>query len=152
MLSKKVEYALIAVLHMADLRPGTIVTAKDISEQYHIPADLLGKVGEAFGRRPGAGLSGQPERERKPERRRPERPRQRRRQRRRLRPPGRRFHRDCLRLHAKLPLLPPARRHGRPAHPSGSNRPPQVKDVPAASTRRDRPLALPGDDAGARTR
>lgn len=48
MLSKKVEYGLIAVLHMADLRPGTIVTAKDISEQYHIPADLLGKVLQAL--------------------------------------------------------------------------------------------------------
>jgi Rrf2 family protein len=48
MLSKKVEYALIAVLHMADLRPGSIVTAKDISEQYHIPADLLGKVLQAL--------------------------------------------------------------------------------------------------------
>ena len=48
MLSKKVEYALIAVLHMADLRPGSIVTAKDISEQYRIPADLLGKVLQAL--------------------------------------------------------------------------------------------------------
>ena len=48
MLSKKVEYGLIAVLHMADLRPGTIVTAKDVSEQYRIPADLLGKVLQAL--------------------------------------------------------------------------------------------------------
>jgi Rrf2 family protein len=48
MLSKKVEYGLIAVLHMADLRPGSIVTAKDVSDLYNIPAELLGKVLQAL--------------------------------------------------------------------------------------------------------
>jgi Rrf2 family protein len=48
MLSKKVEYGLIAVLHMADLAPGTVITAKDISEQFNIPGELLGKVLQAL--------------------------------------------------------------------------------------------------------
>ncbi len=48
MLSKKVEYALLAVLHLAESRPGTLVTAKDISERYLIPGELLGKVLQAL--------------------------------------------------------------------------------------------------------
>ena len=43
-LSKKVEYGLIALLHMAGLRPGAIVTAKEVSDLFHIPPELLGKV------------------------------------------------------------------------------------------------------------
>lgn len=44
MLSKKVEYGLIAILHMADARSSSLITAKEISDLYNIPAELLGKV------------------------------------------------------------------------------------------------------------
>jgi Rrf2 family protein len=43
-LSKKVEYGLIAVKHIAAQRTGDILTAKEISEKYDIPHDLLSKV------------------------------------------------------------------------------------------------------------
>lgn len=49
-LSKKVEYGLIAVLHMANLRPGELATAKEIAELYHIPGELMGKVLQALAR------------------------------------------------------------------------------------------------------
>jgi Rrf2 family protein len=42
-LSKKVEYGLIAIRHIAT-RNGDIVTAKEIAETYHIPYELLAKV------------------------------------------------------------------------------------------------------------
>ena len=44
MLSKKVEYGLISLLHMSGLDRDQLVSAKEISEQYNIPAELLGKV------------------------------------------------------------------------------------------------------------
>jgi Rrf2 family protein len=50
MLSKKVEYGLIAVLHMASLPGGELATAKEISDHYGIPGDLLGKVLQALSR------------------------------------------------------------------------------------------------------
>ena len=43
-LSKKVEYGLIAVRHMAGGRTGQIFTAKEIADKYHIPYELLAKV------------------------------------------------------------------------------------------------------------
>jgi Rrf2 family protein len=43
-LSKKVEYGLIALRHMAAGRMGQIFTTKEIAEQYQIPYDLLAKV------------------------------------------------------------------------------------------------------------
>jgi len=43
-LSKKVEYALIALRHMAVGHTGQIFTAKEIANKYHIPHDLLAKV------------------------------------------------------------------------------------------------------------
>lgn len=43
-LSKRVEYGLIAVRHIAALHVGTVVTAKEISDRYHIPFDLLAKI------------------------------------------------------------------------------------------------------------
>lgn len=49
-LSKRVEYGLIAVLHMAALRSGAIATAKEIAEAYSIPAELLGKVLQSLSR------------------------------------------------------------------------------------------------------
>ena len=41
---KKVEYALIALRHIAVQSNGSIVTAKEIADQYRIPYDVLAKV------------------------------------------------------------------------------------------------------------
>jgi len=43
-LSKKVEYGLIAIRHIATHVSGDVVTAKEIAEAYGIPFDLLAKV------------------------------------------------------------------------------------------------------------
>ncbi len=43
-LSKKVEYGLIAIRHIAAQSGMSVVTAKEISEVYHIPYELLAKV------------------------------------------------------------------------------------------------------------
>ncbi len=43
-LSKKVEYALIAIRDMASQQHHQIVTAKEIADRYHIPYELLAKV------------------------------------------------------------------------------------------------------------
>ena len=43
-LSKKVEYGLIAMRHIATRRGGDLVTAKEIAEAYKIPYELLAKV------------------------------------------------------------------------------------------------------------
>lgn len=43
-LSKKVEYGLIAVTHIAVQGSGDILTAKEISDKYDIPYELLSKV------------------------------------------------------------------------------------------------------------
>ena len=43
-LSKKVEYGLIAIRHIATKPLGEIVTAKEIAETYGIPYELLSKV------------------------------------------------------------------------------------------------------------
>jgi len=43
-LSKKVEYGLIAMRHMAMSRRGHIITTKEIADLYQIPYDLLAKV------------------------------------------------------------------------------------------------------------
>lgn len=43
-LSKKVEYGLIALRHMAKSRPGHICTAKEIANEYELPYDLLAKI------------------------------------------------------------------------------------------------------------
>lgn len=43
-LSKKVEYGLIAIRHIAAHGGAIVVTAKEISEIYRIPYDLLAKV------------------------------------------------------------------------------------------------------------
>lgn len=49
-LSKKVEYGLMALLHMESLRGGALATAKDISDAYAIPGELLGKVMQSLAR------------------------------------------------------------------------------------------------------
>ena len=43
-LSKKAEYGLIAIRHIAARAHGDLVTAKEIAETYNIPFDLLAKV------------------------------------------------------------------------------------------------------------
>jgi Rrf2 family protein len=43
-LSKKVEYGLIAIRHIATCATGDIVTAKEIADVYRIPYELLAKV------------------------------------------------------------------------------------------------------------
>jgi Rrf2 family protein len=50
MLSKRVEYALMAILHMADARAGEWTSSKGIAERYSIPSELMGKVLQALAR------------------------------------------------------------------------------------------------------
>ena len=42
--SKKVEYALIAMLYMADKDPGELTTARELSDKYDISLELMGKL------------------------------------------------------------------------------------------------------------
>lgn len=49
-LSKRVEYALIAMRHMAITGVGTIITTKEISDRYSISHDLLAKVMQTLAR------------------------------------------------------------------------------------------------------
>ena len=41
--SKKVEYGLMSIMHIARMK-GNKVTARELSEQYNIPPEILGKV------------------------------------------------------------------------------------------------------------
>jgi len=43
-LTKKTDYALIALHHMTSLRMGEVANAKEIAAIYHIPVELLAKV------------------------------------------------------------------------------------------------------------
>lgn len=43
-LSKKVEYGLISMMHMDSVHNGNLATARELSDLYNIPAELLGKV------------------------------------------------------------------------------------------------------------
>ena len=47
-LSKRVEYGLIAMMHMDSVRQGDLANAREISETYNIPGELLGKVLQAL--------------------------------------------------------------------------------------------------------
>lgn len=49
-LSKRVEYALMAILHMAGTPSGELCTSKGIAERYSIPPELMGKVLQALAR------------------------------------------------------------------------------------------------------
>lgn len=42
--TRKVEYALIGIAHIASQPPGTIVTVREVAEQYQIPGKLLAKI------------------------------------------------------------------------------------------------------------
>ena len=46
-LSKKVDYALIALMHLARQRPGISLSAREIASGYGLPPDLLAKVDRA---------------------------------------------------------------------------------------------------------
>jgi Rrf2 family protein len=52
-LNKKVEYALIALLHLDSVRRQDLVTTKDLAELYHLPVELLGKVMQRLARQGG---------------------------------------------------------------------------------------------------
>lgn len=43
-LSKKSDYGLIALKHIASRKSGTVVNAREISREYNLPPDLLAKV------------------------------------------------------------------------------------------------------------
>jgi Rrf2 family protein len=43
-LTKKADYGLIAVKHLAEMVPGSSASAKDISAAYHMPAEALAKI------------------------------------------------------------------------------------------------------------
>jgi len=47
-MSKKVEYALIAMVEMTDHKDPELITAREIAKQYHIPHEILGKVLQAL--------------------------------------------------------------------------------------------------------
>ncbi len=42
--SRKVEYAIIAITHMAEKPEGELSTAKELAEKFAIPSELMGKV------------------------------------------------------------------------------------------------------------
>lgn len=50
-LNKKTEYGLMAILHMDASANAGLVTAKEISERYNIPGELLGKVLQKLARK-----------------------------------------------------------------------------------------------------
>lgn len=50
-ISKKVEYALIGLLHMAQKNGQELTTAKELANTYHIPQELMGKVLQQLARR-----------------------------------------------------------------------------------------------------
>jgi Rrf2 family protein len=43
-LNKKVEYALISVIHLDSMGRSDLVTARELAERYNIPGEILGKV------------------------------------------------------------------------------------------------------------
>ncbi len=49
-LGRKVEYALISLLHMAELSDGDLASSREIAKRYHMPPEVLGKVLQALGR------------------------------------------------------------------------------------------------------
>lgn len=50
-ISKKVEYALIGLLHMSQKDGQELTTAKELANTYHIPQELMGKVLQQLARR-----------------------------------------------------------------------------------------------------
>jgi len=52
-ISKKTEYAIIALVDMAGNGHDSLVTAKDLSDRYNIPREIMGKVLEKYSRLSG---------------------------------------------------------------------------------------------------
>ena len=50
MLSKKVEYALMALLHMDQADSSQVVSSKELAETYDLPVDLMGKLMQSLAR------------------------------------------------------------------------------------------------------
>lgn len=49
-LSRKVEYAIIALLHLAENAQEEPVSAREIIEKYHLPSELVGKILQKLGK------------------------------------------------------------------------------------------------------
>ena len=50
-LGRKVEYALISIMHLHSLEAEQLATTREIAERYHIPSEVLGKVLQSLNRR-----------------------------------------------------------------------------------------------------
>jgi Rrf2 family protein len=50
-LGRKVEYALISIMHLDSLPADSLSTTREIAERYNIPSDVLGKVLQSLNRR-----------------------------------------------------------------------------------------------------
>lgn len=50
-LGRKVEYALIAIMHLDSLSEEELSTAREIAQRFNIPPDVLGKVLQSLNRR-----------------------------------------------------------------------------------------------------
>ncbi|MCK6619062.1 MAG: Rrf2 family transcriptional regulator [Calditrichaceae bacterium] len=48
--SKKVEYALISMLYMAEQQKGQLISARELAESFNIPQELVGKVLQSLAR------------------------------------------------------------------------------------------------------
>ena len=48
--SKKVEYALIALLYISKKSPGELTTARELSEKFDISLELMGKILQSLGK------------------------------------------------------------------------------------------------------
>lgn len=49
-LSKKVEYALISMIYMAERRPGELTTSRELAQHFNIPQEIIGKVLQSLSR------------------------------------------------------------------------------------------------------
>jgi Rrf2 family protein len=50
-MSKKVEYALMAMVEITDHKGRELITAKELAKRYHIPQEILGKVLQALSKK-----------------------------------------------------------------------------------------------------
>ncbi len=50
-LSKKVEYALISMIYMAEKSPEELTTARELAQHFRIPSEIMGKVLQGLARR-----------------------------------------------------------------------------------------------------
>jgi Rrf2 family protein len=50
-LNKKMEYGLIAIMHIASINDDEVASAREIADKYNIPVEVLGKVLQTLARR-----------------------------------------------------------------------------------------------------